>query len=116
MIDRERHALDRLLEDTGPRVVLFGAGGLGRQTLACLRTIGIEPLAISDNNSRLWGSTLDGIEVLPPRVSPRSIRRGGVFRGDDLESVALVQRNADATRISRVQVDHAAVANLLALS
>ena len=69
VIDRERHALDQLLEDTGPRVVLFGAGGLGRQTLACLRTIGIEPLAISDNNSRLWGSTLDGIEVLPPRVS-----------------------------------------------
>jgi FkbM family methyltransferase len=49
-------------------VVLFGAGGLGKQTLACLRTIGIEPLAVSDNNGNLWGTELDGIDVLAPRT------------------------------------------------
>jgi FkbM family methyltransferase len=68
VIDRERNALDRLLEESGRKVVLFGAGGLGKHTLACLRTIGIEPLAISDNDSRLWGTQLDGIEVVAPQA------------------------------------------------
>jgi FkbM family methyltransferase len=68
VIDRERNALDRLLDDSGRKVVLCGAGGLGKQTLACLRTIGIEPLAVIDNNGSLWGTRLDGIEVLAPQA------------------------------------------------
>lgn len=66
VVDREEKALDRLLEDCGRRVVLFGAGGLGRQTLTCLRTIGIEPLAISDSNPQLWGTRVDDIPVVAP--------------------------------------------------
>src|SRR5579863_7810376 len=69
VIDRERNTLDHLLEMCGRRVVLFGAGGLGRQTLTCLRKIGIEPLAFSDNNSLLWGNIVDGVAILPPNVA-----------------------------------------------
>jgi FkbM family methyltransferase len=69
VIDREQNTLNHLLEVCRRRVVLFGAGGLGRQTLSCLRNIGIEPLAFSDNNSLLWGNTVDGVAVLPPNVA-----------------------------------------------
>ena len=64
--DRARSALDGLLEDARGKVVLFGAGGLGRQTMDCLRTLGIEPLAVTDNNSKLWGTRLDGVDILAP--------------------------------------------------
>ncbi len=63
---RERHTLDRVLEESNGRVVLFGAGGLGTHALACLREQGTEPLAFSDNNRSLWGSRVGGLDVLPP--------------------------------------------------
>jgi FkbM family methyltransferase len=64
--ERERSTLETLLANANRRVVLFGAGGLGRQTLGCLRSIGIEPLAITDNNARLWGTQVEGVQALPP--------------------------------------------------
>jgi FkbM family methyltransferase len=64
--ERERSALDRLLDDCGRRVVLFGAGGLGRNAVATLRSIGVEPLAITDNNDELWDTAIEGVGVLPP--------------------------------------------------
>ena len=48
------------------RLVLFGAGGLGRRTLRGLRALGIEPLAFSDNNPALWGKDVEGLRVLAP--------------------------------------------------
>ena len=66
--DRERHTLDRLLEDCRRQVVLFGAGSLGKQTLACLRSVGVEPVAISDNSPAMWGKSFDGLHVLTPEV------------------------------------------------
>jgi len=54
------------------RVVLFGAGGLGRRVAAGLRSYGIEPLAFCDNNARLCGTTVDGLPVLsPPAAASR---------------------------------------------
>src|SRR5947207_418318 len=44
-------------ESAGPfarNLVLLGAGGLGRRTLAGLRKVGIEPLAFAENNAALW--------------------------------------------------------------
>ena len=49
-----------------PGIVLFGAGDLGRKTLAGLRRVGTEPLCFSDNNARLWGSSVDGLNVIAP--------------------------------------------------
>ena len=48
------------------RLVLFGAGNLGRRTLAGLRTEGVEPLAFADNSPALAGRHVDGLEVLTP--------------------------------------------------
>ena len=41
--ERERTAFDRLLAEANGRIVLFGAGNLGRKALRCLRSASIEP-------------------------------------------------------------------------
>src|ERR1700722_18733784 len=66
VIEREQTALERLIQQSFGRVVFFGAGSLGRRALAELRGIGIEPLCISDNNRRLWGSSIEGCPILSP--------------------------------------------------
>jgi FkbM family methyltransferase len=63
----------------GNRIVLFGAGGLGRRVLAGLRGNGIEPLAFSDNNSKLWGTAVDGLAVLSPQDAVRAFGDGAAF-------------------------------------
>lgn len=46
--------------------IIFGAGSLGKKTLYGLRQVGIEPLAFSDSDSKIWGSSIDGLKVLDP--------------------------------------------------
>jgi len=65
-VERERSAFDQLAGHRGRSLVLFGAGVLGRKTLAGLRCVGIEPLAFADNNHTAWGKVIDGLQVLPP--------------------------------------------------
>lgn len=48
----------------GRRIVLFGAGFLGRRTLAGLRSKGIEPIGFADNDPSLCGTCVDGLEVV----------------------------------------------------
>jgi len=43
--------------------ILFGAGRIARALLPKLRQQGIEPAWFVDNNPKLWGQTLDGIEI-----------------------------------------------------
>jgi len=59
--------------------VLYGAGNLGRRTVRGLRAIGIEPLAITDGNSTLWGSAIDGIRVLAPAEAVSRFGESAVF-------------------------------------
>jgi FkbM family methyltransferase len=66
VIDRERSTFDKLTAPLTRFIVLFGAGNLGRKTLAGLRQVGIKPLAFADNNSALWGKTVDDLLVLSP--------------------------------------------------
>lgn len=66
VMDRERHALEDLLRTRNNRVVLFGAGNLGKRAVRALRGIDIAPLAFSDNNPDRWGTKIDGLDVLPP--------------------------------------------------
>ncbi|HTM25551.1 MAG TPA: FkbM family methyltransferase [Vicinamibacterales bacterium] len=66
---REQETFDRLIADAGGAVVLFGAGGLGKNTLACLRSVGIEPLAVTDNNRALWGTQFEGVDVVSPETA-----------------------------------------------
>ena len=47
--ERERKAFDQIAGEFGERLVLFGAGFLGKNVLAGLRKAGVEPLAFADN-------------------------------------------------------------------
>ncbi len=61
--EREHTAFDRAV-GSPTRLVLFGAGGLGRKLLRRLRQDGVEPLAFIDN--QLAGREIDGLTVLSP--------------------------------------------------
>lgn len=76
---RERCEFDRLLAGCSGRIVLFGAGNFGRKTLACLRGIGVEPLAFSDNASTKWGKQIDGLPVLSPQDASEKFGRSALF-------------------------------------
>jgi FkbM family methyltransferase len=69
--DRENSAFDKLLANCEKRLVLFGAGNLGRKVLQCVRSIGVEPLAFADNSQFKWGSYVDGVPVLSPKEAAR---------------------------------------------
>jgi FkbM family methyltransferase len=77
--DRETSAFDKLLAGCGNRLVLFGAGNLGRKVLQCLRSIGIEPLAFADNGASKWGSQVDGVPVLSPKDSAARYGTSALF-------------------------------------
>lgn len=47
-------------------IVLFGAGNLGRRTLALLRGSGRDVAAYADNDAGRWGDEIDGVQVLSP--------------------------------------------------
>lgn len=64
---RERTALENLLNGRQRRIVLFGAGTLGRRALVLLREIGCSVLAYSDNNSAAWDTQIENTPVLPPK-------------------------------------------------
>lgn len=60
-------------------IILFGAGNLGLRTLNGLRKIGIEPLAFTDNNSKIWDSNIDGVQVLSPHDAVQRYGEKAVF-------------------------------------
>jgi FkbM family methyltransferase len=68
---RERLAFDSMAGLSKALIVLFGAGRVGRKTLAGLRKVGIEPIAFVDNDVRLWGTFVAGVEVLSPQEAAR---------------------------------------------
>src|SRR5215471_1154532 len=77
--ERERLAFDRLLADFDERVVLFGAGNLGRRALKCLRTIGVEPLAFTENGQSKWGTQVEGVPVLSPKQASELYGNSALF-------------------------------------
>lgn len=77
--ERERNAFDRLLAEANGRIVLFGAGNLGRKALRCLRSAGIEPLAFADNNQARWGGDVDGLRVLSPADAAAKFGSSAIF-------------------------------------
>ena len=79
VINRERKTFDQLTEPFGNRLVLFGAGNLGRKTLAGLRKMNIEPLAFADNNPTLWNTSIDGLQVLSPQDAASKFGQTATF-------------------------------------
>lgn len=63
---RQCQALENALGGEKQPFVLFGAGNLGRRVVGTLLEQGMRPLAFIDNNPKLWGTTISGIEVLSP--------------------------------------------------
>ena len=76
---RERNALQDLLDQREGRVVLFGAGTLGKRGLALLMEMGYKPLAFSDNNQKAWGSEVEGLPVLAPDEAARRYGNSALF-------------------------------------
>jgi FkbM family methyltransferase len=60
-------------------IVLCGAGPLGQMTLAHLRQIGRQPLALIDNDPRRWGAALDGLPILKPADAVRMYADSACF-------------------------------------
>jgi threonine dehydrogenase-like Zn-dependent dehydrogenase len=79
VLERERTALDRLLLNSNGRVVLFGSGSLGQRAAQALRTIGVSPLAFSDNNRQRWHTEVEGLTILPPEEAARRYGRDALF-------------------------------------
>src|SRR5262245_56110568 len=77
--ERARTCFDRDVRTFQKRLVLFGAGNMGRRILARLREDGIEPLAFSDNQSGQWGKMIDGLQVVPPKDAVASYGHNAVF-------------------------------------
>ena len=81
----------------GPlRLVLCGAGGLGRKTLAGLRRMGIEPLAFCDRDTRLQEAGVGGLEVLSPEEGARRFGDQAVFLVTVLVGTAMVRARLQA--------------------
>jgi FkbM family methyltransferase len=68
---REHDAFDSAAAGQNESLVLFGAGNLGRKTLAGLRKAGIEPVSFTDSNSALWNQRVDGLNVIAPEEAAR---------------------------------------------
>lgn len=67
MAHREQNAFDEAAAPFANSLVLFGAGPLGRIILAGLKRLGVNCHAFCDNNSKLWGTTIDFVPVLSPQ-------------------------------------------------
>lgn len=76
--ERERRAFDEIAGNAKERLVLFGAGPLGKGVLGGLRKVGIEPLAFADN--RLGRDRRAARESVAPEATrghvPRDRRAG----------------------------------------
>jgi FkbM family methyltransferase len=72
----------RFAQLTGPhekKIVLFGAGNLGRKVLNSLRNHGIEPLAFADNNQSMQNTIVDGIPVFGLTDAVSRFKENAVF-------------------------------------
>src|SRR5436309_7686179 len=76
---RERSTFDNFAGPLRDRIVLFGARKLGRKTLDGLLSVGIKPLAFSDNDSDTWGKSIDGVPIYSPREAASRWGSDAVF-------------------------------------
>ena len=75
---RQQHAFDKAAAGRR-RIVIFGAGRLGRLILRGLSGTDLEPIAFADNNPRSWGTMTDGLPVLSPRDAANKHSQDAVF-------------------------------------
>ena len=78
-IARECNAFDSLAAPFSDRIVLFGAGPLGKGVCEGLRQAGVEPLAFADNNPQRWGTEVKGLRVLSPADTMKQYGNSACF-------------------------------------
>jgi CDP-glycerol glycerophosphotransferase (TagB/SpsB family) len=61
--------MQRVKAATGARIVVFGTGECARRMLTALKG-GIEAIAASDNNARMWGQRVSGVPIVTPAQIP----------------------------------------------
>jgi FkbM family methyltransferase len=92
-LEREHTTFDRAVAQFHRRLVLAGAGNLGRKALSALKADGIVPLAFVDNNPALWGTSIEGIPVMAPAEGARIFGQSATFcitiwRGEGTDTMA----------------------------
>ncbi len=104
---REQFSFDEQTTPFKKSLVLFGAGGLGRKTLAGLRRLGIEPLAFADNNPSLWGIDVDGVKVLSLQDAAKKFSQNAAFvitiwKGEAVDTMAQRRQQLVSLNCSKV--------------
>jgi FkbM family methyltransferase len=75
---RQRDAFDGVARGNR-RIVILGAGRLGRRLIQGLHGADIDVLAFADNNSETWGKTVEGLSVLSPADAARKYSNDATF-------------------------------------
>jgi FkbM family methyltransferase len=71
--------IEKILQSYQHRFVLVGAGELGLATLTGLQKQGIEPECFSDDNPKLWHTTINGIKVLSFQEAIHTFSNNAIF-------------------------------------
>ena len=79
VIDTQRGYWKSATGSLSDRIVLFGAGALGRRTLAGMRCAGLDALAFADNGEALHGRDVDGLPVLRPGEAVAKYGKSATF-------------------------------------
>jgi len=95
LICRQRSRMGQILSSDDNNFVLFGAGRLGRNVLASLRNINIQPVAFADNNPQLWETERDGLRVLFPEQAANEFGSSAVFVVTIYTSAPVLQQLKD---------------------
>ena len=77
--NREKTEFAKQLEEAGGKIVLYGAGNLGRKAIAALRNNGIKPVAFADNDVLLQGRRVEGILVFSLEAAAERWRSNALF-------------------------------------
>jgi FkbM family methyltransferase len=75
---RQTSAFDKAAQGRR-RVVLFGAGRLGRMVHRGLSGTDLEVVAFSDNDPSSWGKSIDGLPLFSPEEAARKFAHDSVF-------------------------------------
>jgi FkbM family methyltransferase len=76
---RARSAFDEAGQVAGRRVVIYGAGNLGRRVLRAAREGGLDVIAFADANATRWGEAVDDCPIFEPREAARRFSLEALF-------------------------------------
>ena len=72
-------SFDKIAGPFSRRIVLFGAGGLGKKIARGLIAAGIAPIAFADNGDHLRGQNVMGIPVYTPEEAAAKFSADAIF-------------------------------------